>query len=156
MMKPYTRLFLVLSAVVVVAAASHVLCHRLGCGKHACATTELSGWHNSAWLAGRLKLAPEQKAKFDAQEAKYRAALADACTKHRELQGKLDGVLFAEGGAAADGLLAEMARLQLQADLATVHHIRDIDALLTPEQRQSFRALLSTCLCGKCPAKSSN
>jgi Spy/CpxP family protein refolding chaperone len=152
MMKPYTRLLLLLSVVAVVAAASHVLCHRLGCGKHACATKELSGWHNSAWLASKLKLAPEQQAKFNALEAKYRAALAEACAKHRELQAKLDGMLFAADGAAADGLLAEMSRLQLQMDTATVRQIRDLDALLTPEQRQVFRELLSTCLCGKCPA----
>ena len=153
MMKPYTRLVLVLAVAAIVAAVSHVVCHRLGCGKHVCPATERSGWHNSAWLAGKLQLAPEQQAKFAALETKYRAVLADTCAKHRELQAKLDGALFAAGGTpAVDALLVELSHLQLQADTATVRQIRDIDALLAPAQRQTFRALVSTCLCGKCPA----
>ena len=153
MMKPYTRLILVLAVAAIVAAVSHVVCHRLGCGKHVCAATDRSGWHNPAWLASKLKLAPEQKAKFDALETKYRAVLAEACAKHRELQAKLDGALFSDGGTpGAAALLEEMSHLQLQMDTATVRQIRDIDALLAPEQRQAFRALVSTCLCGKCPA----
>ena len=153
-MKPYLRVILVLVVAGIAVAVSHVVCHRLGCGTHACAATERSGWHNPAWLAGELKLTPGQQVKFNALAAEYRAVLMDACAKHRQLQAKLDGLLFAAGGApATEGLLAEMSRLQLQVDTGTIRHIRDIDALLTPEQRQAFRALVSTCLCGKCPAK---
>lgn len=154
-MKPYMRLVLLLSVVVMVAAASHGVCHRLGCGKAPCATAQCFNSQDSAWLAGELNLAPEQKAKFDALEEKYRIALADIRVRHQKLKTKLDCVLFDAGTTqeVLDGLVVEMSQVHLQADSETVRHFRDIDGLLTPEQRQIFRTLVSSCVCGKCPAK---
>ena len=156
MTKPYVRRVLLLAVAAIVAAVSHVVCHRLGCGqKHACAATKRSGWHDAAWLVGKLKLTPGQQAEFARFEADYRVTLEAACAKHRQLQTQLDGVLFGYGAAHAKtgALLAEMSRAQLAADNATVRHIREIDALLAPAQQAVFRALVSSCLCGNCPAK---
>jgi Spy/CpxP family protein refolding chaperone len=150
-MKPYLRLFYLLAAVAVVAAASHVFCHRLGCGKPAVGTSapEHVCWHNADWLAGKLKLTPEQKAKVEALNAEYVAALESTGAMHRELHAQLNTALFDADAPPEkdDALLAEMSRARLAADRATIRHIRAVAALLTPEQRKLFQKLFA-CHCG--------
>lgn len=149
-MKLYLRLFFLLAAVAVVAAASHVFCHRLGCGKPACtAAPERGCWHDASVLAGKLKLTPEQKVKVEALNAEYKAALEATGATHRELHAQLNDVLFDADAppGKADALLSEMSRAKLTADRATIRHIRAVAALLTPEQLKLFQELFA-CHCG--------
>lgn len=141
---PYLRLFLVLSGVALVATASHVLCHRLGCGRKA-EPTPMACWHDTSWLAAELKLTPEQRAKLIPLDAEYAAALGAAGHSHRRLHAELNQALFdaAVPATKAEELLAEMSQARLEADRATIHHIRAVIALLTPEQRKDFQALFA-------------
>ena len=111
-------------------------------------------WHNAAWLAEKLKLTPEQKAKVEVLNAEYVAALESAGAKHRDLHVQLNAALFDANAPAekADGLLAEMSRAKLAADRATIRHIRAVAALLTPEQLKTFRELFN-CRCVGAAAK---
>lgn len=143
-MKPYGRLLILLVVAAVVGVASHAISHRFGCGKRADSPAQAQAcWHNTDWLATELKLTPEQKAKLAPLNAEYAAALESACAAHRLLHAQLNSALFDAGASAgkSDALLAEMSRARLEADRATLRHIRAVSALLTPDQLKAFQKL---------------
>ena len=153
-MKSAVRILMVAAAAVVTALATYALSRGLLChgGAAGRATPELPGLRDSAWLVRRLQLTPEQAVKVRALDGDYRRRLEALCTEHCAARQQLRERLFSKTDSEPTRtLLEQMARAQVQSDLATLEHIRDVYRELTPAQQKRFADLVTPGVCGECP-----
>ena len=103
-------------------------------------------------LAAKLGLSAAQAAEVRRLHADLAAELRTCCERHCAARARLGATLVAEtnGTAQADALLAEMCRAYEQSERATLAQIRQVRAVLNPEQRRRFDALISDCVCQPC------
>lgn len=114
--------------------------------------TTLDRIKDPAWLDQALDLSPEQEAQARALFATYADALSDCCGKMCGARSKLTSVLFTAPTDRTDeeAVLHEMAEAQMKSDRATIEHLRAVNAILTPDQQDKFRKLVTECLCASC------
>jgi len=108
---------------------------------------------DAGWLIGNMKLNQEQAKAVRALEQEYRNRLTASCATHCAARTKMRDILLKPEANANQtrALVESMAKAQGESDLATVEHLRKINALLTPDQRKKFETLTMDCICGKCP-----
>ena len=103
-------------------------------------------------LKAELGLDGPQAAQIQALERGLAAQLSGQCGRYCAMRAELGAALMDEGtNAAVDArrLVGQMCDLQSAAELATLEHIRKVNAVLTPGQRKKFLSGLTQCLCGE-------
>lgn len=105
-------------------------------------------------LARRLDLSADQVKAIAALQSQYGATLDTCCAQHCAARLQLGGLMFKPEAdpARLKALVEEMARAQLQSDLATLEQMRRIHALLTPDQQRRYEQQVGACVCAAaCP-----
>ena len=105
-----------------------------------------------SFLTHELQLSDAQAREFGRLHATLGAKLNDCCVRHCAVRARLARALVSEtnGTAQADAILAEMCQAYEQSEQATLNHIRGVRALLNPEQKRRFDAMIANCMCGTC------
>jgi len=102
-------------------------------------------------LKTELKLEDRQVAGIRLLEQKLAVQLADQCGQYCAMRAELGEALMREGSHSEEvsrRLVDRMCAIQSASELATLDHVRKVSALLNPEQRKTFLAGLTKCLCG--------
>lgn len=102
-------------------------------------------------LKAELGLNDGQVEAIRALEQGLAAQLSDQCGRYCAVRAELGNALLEEGtnsAIEARRLVDGMCAIQSASELATLEHIRKVNALLTPGQRKQFLGGLMKCLCG--------
>jgi len=115
-------------------------------------TTSIDTLKNSAWLATKLDLAEDQVTAIKALQTSFTDELSQSCEMQCSARFELGEAFFADAFTPEmeQAMVDKMAKAQASADLATLRHIRQIHALLNPEQQKVYVDLVSRCLCAEC------
>lgn len=105
-------------------------------------------------LARRLSLSATQREALAQLQANYGSNLVVSCDRHCTARLHLRQLLFA---SEADTnrirrVVETMGQAQMESELATLTHIREVYRLLTPEQQRVYAQCVNDCLCADCPA----
>jgi Spy/CpxP family protein refolding chaperone len=114
----------------------------------------LDRMQDSDWLAETLDLTPEQVSAIQELKRDYRSALESCCERHCSARMEIgEDVFAADGSEEKQKEIAErLCRAQLDAELATIEHMRGVHRLLNPDQKKKYEELVQTCVCDSCPA----
>ena len=95
---------------------------------------------------------PQLAAAIAQLHANLAVTLKDCCRRHCAARDRLGAALAAEtnGTAQADAIVSEMCLAYEQSERATLAQIRQVRAILNPEQRKRFEAMISECVCQTC------
>lgn len=134
---------------VAVATVAYLATPRLLCPRNGDPADRLQ---DLAFLTRELRLTPEQVERLRQMHAGLNGQLDDCCRRHCAARAALTAALADETNtpARAEAQLAEMVRAYEASERATLDHIRQVRAALTPEQRKRFDALLNDGLCRSC------
>lgn len=107
---------------------------------------------NPAHLTSLLGLSEAQAAELNRLNATYAERLQEACDAHCAARCQLAHALRDDSltQEQARSLIEKMCVSQKNNELATLDHILNLRATLTPEQRRTFAATLGSCLCSTC------
>lgn len=102
-----------------------------------------------SFLERELQLTESQTRTIEGLQLTLSTGLKDCCERHCAARAKLGRALAAEtnGNAQAEAVLAEMCRAYEEGERTTLAHIRQVRAVLTPEQRRRFDAMILDCTC---------
>lgn len=103
-------------------------------------------------LAKELQLSDEQVREIQRLHTDLAVQLSDCCARHCAARARLSQALVADtnGTAQADAVVTDMCRAYEQSERATLEQIRQVRAVLNPEQRKRFDARVSDCVCQTC------
>lgn len=146
------RLFLIpiLSAILAAVSALGVLYWQT----RRASATGLDATRDTAWLGRELHLAPEQLERLETISAAYRARLGDCETRHCASRCTLRDRIFKPGltDAEMQDVVADYAGAIVESERVTLNYFRDVNAILTHEQRKKYQALVLDCVCPGCGA----
>ena len=138
-----------LLATVVAGLVAYGVTRNAVCGKErAC----LNSLQDLSQLTRELGLSSTQAAAIAQLHANLAVTLKDCCRRHCAARDRLGAALAAEtnGTAQADAIVSEMCLAYEQSERATLAQIRQVRAILNPEQRKRFEAMISECVCQTC------
>lgn len=103
-------------------------------------------------LTRTLGLTPSQATALQALQARYGAKLSECNATHCSARRGLAAEISEEAGSAerTDASVAELCRAYERTERLTLAHLRAVRALLNPEQRTKFDALMMRCRCSSC------
>lgn len=138
-----------LVVLVVAASAFGVTRWRMSCASGACADS----LRERSALTRELRLDNEQAAAIRKLNNDLESRLADCCMRHCAARARLIDALAADAnaGTQAEAVVSQMCQAYADSERATVSNIREVRALLRPEQRLLFDRKLSRGLCASCP-----
>lgn len=144
------RWLLALLTTVVLGALAFGLTRFLVCTRHGQFPDRLE---NAEFLIRELRLSDEQAVALAKLHQSLNTKLENCCQRHCAARARLGGALNNEtnGTAQARMIVGEMVRTYEESELATLEHIQNLRAILSPEQRQRFDELITECLCQACP-----
>ena len=113
----------------------------------------LAHLQDMAYLTRALDLSEAQVREVSALHDTLGAKLQAACVHHCAARIGLGESLMDDvmGEAEIEALLEDMGRAYLESERAVLEHIRDMNALLLPEQREPFNRLIRGTFCRTCP-----
>lgn len=105
-----------------------------------------------SFLSRELRLSDVQAREVAKLHVSLTTKLADCCQRHCAVRARLGPALCNEtnGTVQARMIVEEMCRADAESELATLDHIQRVRALLNPEQKKRFDALITECVCGSC------
>ena len=119
-----------------------------------CATTApVDRLNDTAWLTQTLGLNADQAAKIAALQGEFTKKVNDGCATHCAARYELGQMLARPDPKPeeAEARIDLMAQAQRDNDVATLRHLMDLRAVLTPEQWARLSGLLQKQFCGPCP-----
>jgi hypothetical protein len=116
-----------------------------------CKTNQsMDALQDAAWLKKTLQLSDPQVAEIQKLQTDLKSRMQQCDTAHCAARCQLAGVLFSVDKAKADAQIETMCKMQADVERATLEHIRQVHALLTPEQKKQYENLISSCVCAQC------
>jgi len=109
--------------------------------------------NDTAWLKRQLKLTDAQAVEIEKLNKEYAARVEHCCDLHCGARVTLGEELakpqvdLAKAAACVDRMIAA----QSESEHATLDHILQVRALLTPAQQQQYASLVSKQVCTACP-----
>ncbi len=109
--------------------------------------------HNLDYLTRALNLDAVQVGEVAALHEALNARLKEACIHHCAARVDLGEALIDDliGDSEIETLLQDMGRAYLESERVVLEHIRDMNALLRPEQRERFSRMIRDTFCRACP-----
>lgn len=111
-----------------------------------------AGLRDMAFLTRDLGLAPDQANRISGIRDTLESQLAECCARHCAARARLMAALAAPDAPSGttEPLIAAMSKAYEDSERATIAHVQEVRAILTPAQRARFDARLNECLCRSC------
>lgn len=109
--------------------------------------------HETGWLKATLGLSDTQAAQVEKLHAAFAARVEDSCTKHCAARFDLSNELAKPNPDATTtrACVDRMCAAQTDSERATLDHILQVRAILTPDQQKRYAALINEQICTACP-----
>lgn len=137
-----TRWLIPLLALIAAAVVAYAVARRTACCPRSPAP---EAWQDVSHLEHELRLTDAQAGRARRLHAEFCARLTECCARHCAARALLTEALplGTNAEATADAIISDMTRAYRDSERATVDHLREMRAMLTPEQSRRFDALVA-------------